>query len=189
MRPRPVLRDPVAGEVEAVAAVRHENVVLGDIVANNSTAVAAVARLREECTQAKEALSTDTDTTIPVLLPNMQTEVRLTRTEFDLLAHLMTRPGRVFPREELLGEVVEGEGAIVDLSIGGCRLLSDMPLDIGQEYNLILQISLERPPIPVDAAVVRWTDASIYGLKFTSVAPHDESQIRDLLLDIRRSKT
>lgn len=88
-----------------------------------------------------------------------------------------------------LGEVVEGEGAIVDLSIGGCRLLSDMPLDIGQEYNLILQISLERPPIPVDAAVVRWTDASIYGLKFTSVAPHDESQIRDLLLDIRRSKT
>ncbi|MEY4528872.1 MAG: hypothetical protein RL768_2591 [Nitrospirota bacterium] len=88
-----------------------------------------------------------------------------------------------------LGEVVEGEGAIVDLSIGGCRLLSDMPLNIGQEYNLILQISLERPPIPVDAAVVRWTDASIYGLKFTSVAPHDESQIRDLLLDIRRSKT
>ncbi len=88
-----------------------------------------------------------------------------------------------------LGAVVEGEGAIVDLSIGGCRLLSDMPLDIGQEYNLILQISFERPPIPVDAAVVRWTDASIYGLKFTSVAPHDESQIRDLLLDIRRSKT
>jgi DNA-binding response OmpR family regulator len=33
------------------------------------------------------------------------TEVELTTTEFDLLAHLMRRPGRVFPREQLLSEV------------------------------------------------------------------------------------
>jgi two-component system, OmpR family, response regulator len=33
------------------------------------------------------------------------TEVVLTSTEFDLLAHLMQRPGRVFTREELLGSV------------------------------------------------------------------------------------
>jgi DNA-binding response OmpR family regulator len=32
-------------------------------------------------------------------------EVALTSTEFDLLAHLMLRPGRVFTREELLGSV------------------------------------------------------------------------------------
>jgi DNA-binding response OmpR family regulator len=32
-------------------------------------------------------------------------EVNLTSTEFDLLAHLMQRPGRVFTREELLGSV------------------------------------------------------------------------------------
>ena len=33
------------------------------------------------------------------------TPVELTTTEFDLLAHLMRRPGRVFPREELLTDV------------------------------------------------------------------------------------
>nr|WP_233149647.1 response regulator transcription factor [Kineosporia sp. A_224] len=33
------------------------------------------------------------------------TAVDLTTTEFDLLAHLMRRPGRVFPREELLADV------------------------------------------------------------------------------------
>jgi DNA-binding response OmpR family regulator len=32
-------------------------------------------------------------------------EVGLTSTEFDLLAHLMRRPGRVFTREELLASV------------------------------------------------------------------------------------
>lgn len=85
------------------------------------------------------------------------------------------------------GEDVEGEGALVDLSIGGCRLVSELPLTIGQEYNLIFQISTERPPIPVDAAVVRWTDDSTYGLKFISIDPHDESRIHELLLDIRRS--
>jgi molecular chaperone DnaK len=44
---------------------------------------AAVARLRRECVDAKEALSADTDVSIPVVLPNLQTEVRLTRNEFE----------------------------------------------------------------------------------------------------------
>ena len=51
----------------------------------DETALAAVGRLREECIQAKEALSTDTDVAIPVLLPNVQTEVRLTRAEFEAM--------------------------------------------------------------------------------------------------------
>ena len=43
----------------------------------------AQARLRVECRRAKEALSTDADTTIPVALPGLQTDVRLTRAEFE----------------------------------------------------------------------------------------------------------
>ncbi|MDQ1374427.1 MAG: molecular chaperone DnaK, partial [Actinomycetota bacterium] len=46
---------------------------------------AAVARLRVECIEAKEALSSDTDVVIPVMLPPVQTEVRLTRGEFESL--------------------------------------------------------------------------------------------------------
>ena len=46
---------------------------------------AAVSRLRDECKAAKEALSSDTDTSIPVLLPGVQNEVRLTRTEFETM--------------------------------------------------------------------------------------------------------
>ncbi len=47
--------------------------------------VSGVARLREECVDAKIALSSDTDATIPVLLPSLQTEVRITRSEFESL--------------------------------------------------------------------------------------------------------
>lgn len=43
----------------------------------------ALARLREDCRAAKEGLSADTDASIPVMLPTLHTEVRLTRTEFE----------------------------------------------------------------------------------------------------------
>jgi actin-like ATPase involved in cell morphogenesis len=47
--------------------------------------MSGVARLRDECVEAKIALSSDTDATIPVLLPNLTTEVRITRSEFEAL--------------------------------------------------------------------------------------------------------
>ena len=43
----------------------------------------ALARLRRECTLAKEALSADTDVQIPVILPGIDTRVRLARAEFE----------------------------------------------------------------------------------------------------------
>jgi molecular chaperone DnaK len=70
---------------------------LAELDEDDSTVVAAVARLREECTEAKEALSADTDVTIPVLLPNLATEVRLTRTELEA----MVRPALLSTVEAL----------------------------------------------------------------------------------------
>ncbi|GAB1640176.1 Hsp70 family protein [Krasilnikovia sp. MM14-A1259] len=58
---------------------------LEELDEDDPAAINAVIRLREECVQAKEALSSDTDTTIPVLLPNVSTDVRLTRAEFEAM--------------------------------------------------------------------------------------------------------
>jgi molecular chaperone DnaK (HSP70) len=44
---------------------------------------ATLARVRAACTAAKEALSTDTDVSIPIITPEIHTEVRLTRREFE----------------------------------------------------------------------------------------------------------
>lgn len=46
---------------------------------------AAMARLRRECTQAKEALSTDSEVTIPVQLPGVQGSRRLRREELEAM--------------------------------------------------------------------------------------------------------
>ena len=42
-------------------------------------------RLRRDCVEAKEALSTDVDTLVPVALPGLSTTVRITRAEFELM--------------------------------------------------------------------------------------------------------
>ncbi|MBX7267426.1 Hsp70 family protein [Micromonospora sp. Llam7] len=58
---------------------------LDELDEDDPAVIASVARLREECVQAKEALSADTDAAIPVLLPNINTEIRLTRAELEAM--------------------------------------------------------------------------------------------------------
>jgi molecular chaperone DnaK len=49
--------------------------------------LSAVAAVRRECTEAKEALSADTEVSIPVLTPVGQGSVRLHRSEFEAMIH------------------------------------------------------------------------------------------------------
>ncbi len=54
-----------------------------DLDPDDPQALAAVSRLRIDCTQAKEGLSLDSEIRVPVLLPTAQTEVRVTRAELE----------------------------------------------------------------------------------------------------------
>lgn len=71
------------------AVFRHVLASLGGVVAeldhDDPVVQAAVSRLRDECVAAKEALSSDTEVSIPVILPNVHTDVRLTRAEFEAM--------------------------------------------------------------------------------------------------------
>ena len=65
------------------AVLSHVRATLGDSLAGIDQADPAVrsamTRLREESIAAKEALSEDSETSIPIMLPGLQTQVRLTR--------------------------------------------------------------------------------------------------------------
>ena len=47
--------------------------------------------LRRDCIAAKEALSADLDATVAVMLPNIQSQVRITRAEFENMIRSMLR--------------------------------------------------------------------------------------------------
>ncbi|WP_055749545.1 Hsp70 family protein [Frankia sp. AvcI1] len=69
------------------AVVHHVDRELGgavsDIDPQDHAGAVALARLRQECVLAKEALSFDEETVIPVFLPTARAEVRLTRARFE----------------------------------------------------------------------------------------------------------
>ncbi|HET9253964.1 MAG TPA: Hsp70 family protein [Pseudonocardiaceae bacterium] len=56
---------------------------LGELDPRDVRAAAALARLRADCVLAKEALSVDTETVVPVFLPGRHFEVRISRAEFE----------------------------------------------------------------------------------------------------------
>ncbi|MBV8995430.1 MAG: Hsp70 family protein, partial [Pseudonocardiales bacterium] len=56
---------------------------LAELDPDDPATLAATAALRRECTQATQALSADTEVTIPVAAPGIGTQVRLHRAEFD----------------------------------------------------------------------------------------------------------
>ncbi|MGH8986204.1 MAG: Hsp70 family protein, partial [Acidimicrobiia bacterium] len=109
---------------------------------DDPTALAAVARLRQECIDAKEALSTDTDVSIPVLLPDLQTEVRLTRAEFEA----MVRPTLV-ESTQAMHRALRGAGVGPDqvkavLLVGGSSRIPLVAQLVGAEFGR---------PVAVDA--------------------------------------
>ena len=64
---------------------------LNGLDAEDQVAGVALARLREECTRAKEGLSYDNEVLVPVALPGLHTSVRLTRPELeDLIRPLLS---------------------------------------------------------------------------------------------------
>ena len=83
-----------------------------------------------------------------------ETEVELTATEFDLLRHLMRRPGRVFSREQLTSEVwgysAAGGVRTVDVHIAQVRakLGAASPLRTVRGVGYAVDDSAERGAIP-----------------------------------------
>ncbi|WP_433556448.1 Hsp70 family protein [Pseudonocardia xinjiangensis] len=109
---------------------------------NDPAVLSAVAAVRRECTEAKEALSSDTEVAIPVMTPAGQGSVRLHRSEFEA----MIRP-RVEESVDALRRAVSSAGlAPAQLSavllVGGS---SRIPL-VGQ----LVSEQLGRP-VAVDA--------------------------------------
>jgi Tol biopolymer transport system component len=104
---------------------------------DDPSTVAAVSRLRRECVEAKETLSWDTDTAIPVALPTERTEIRLTRGEFEALVRPALNDTVDAMRRALASADVRPDEVRSVLLVGGS---SRIPL-VGQ----MLMAALERP--------------------------------------------
>jgi actin-like ATPase involved in cell morphogenesis len=115
---------------------------LEELDENDPTAIAAVARLREECVSAKEALSADTDVSIPVLLPNISTEIRLTRAELEAMVRPALHDSIEALRRALRSANVAPEQLHSVLLVGGSSRMPIVAQLVGAELGR---------PVAVDA--------------------------------------
>ncbi|MBV9920098.1 MAG: Hsp70 family protein, partial [Pseudonocardia sp.] len=104
--------------------------------------LSAVAAVRRECTEAKEALSADTEVSIPVLTPVAQGSVRLHRSEFDA----MIRPHV----EETVSALCR---AIASAGVGAEQLTAVLLVGGSSRIPLVTQMVSDQlgRPVAVDA--------------------------------------
>ncbi|MDH4366326.1 MAG: Hsp70 family protein, partial [Acidimicrobiia bacterium] len=118
--------------------------------------LSAIARLRQDCVEAKEALSADTDTTIPVLLPNYQTEMRLTRAEFEQLIRPPLLDTIETTRRAIASAGLETSEIHHVLLVGGSSRIPLISQLVQRELNLPTSVDADpKHAIAVGAATLR----------------------------------
>ena len=81
-------------------------------------------------------------------------------------------------------DMVSSEGALLDLSVRGCRIASPARLTKGTELQLRLNLDEhdQGPPVEIGRAVVQWTDGdSEFGVEFLDVPEGAPERIRRFL--------
>ena len=78
----------------------------------------------------------------------------------------------------------QGNGVLLDLSKGGCRIGTQVPLTVNDYYRLILR-PIAAQPVTVETAVVCWRTNSECGLKFLTVEEHQEELLSQNLVHLR----
>jgi PilZ domain-containing protein len=71
----------------------------------------------------------------------------------------------------------EGQGRTLDVSLGGCKVESDMRVAPGQTLECRLHVPGFDWPLRIDEAIVRWVQGSTFGLGFTRMRPEEEAKL------------
>lgn len=105
------------------AVFTHVRDALGDqletLDSDDPTVRAALSRLRQECVAAKETLSSDSDATVSVMLPSVQTQVRISRVEFEQMIRPTLRETVAATRRAIAAAGIQPEQVRSILLAGG----------------------------------------------------------------------
>lgn len=86
------------------------------------------------------------------------------------------------------GQRLEGEGTVLNLSIGGCKVQSDTRVPLGTDVRLRIMMQ-EEQPLEIKRAAVRWTSGQEFGLEFTFVEAEEELRLRLFVQTFDKSST
>lgn len=105
--------------------------------------VAALNGLRRECAEAKEALSTDSEASVAVMIPGAHTRVRLVRSEFEAMIEPALAETVETMRSALESARVRAEDLTAILLIGGSSRIPLVAQVLSDEFDRPLAIDLD----------------------------------------------
>jgi molecular chaperone DnaK len=103
----------------------------------------ALSRVRRECTEAKEALSYDSEASIPVLLPGRQTRIRLVRQEFEAQIEGLVRLSIDTLDRTLQAAHVDPADLAVILLVGGSSRVPLIAQLLSAEFNRPIAVDVD----------------------------------------------
>ncbi|MBG6224132.1 actin-like ATPase involved in cell morphogenesis [Arthrobacter sp. CAN_A2] len=103
----------------------------------------ALTRLRKECAEAKEALSSDSEATVSVMLPGTHAQVRLVRSEFEAMIEPALGETVATLRAALESAGVRAEELTAILLIGGSSRIPLVAQLLSEEFDRPLAIDVD----------------------------------------------
>lgn len=70
-----------------------------------------------------------------------------------------------------------GEGQMLDRTVPGCLLRTAMPLDRGQDVQLLICLN-ELRPMRINLGIVRWVSDKTAGIEFIRMSAGDQERLR-----------
>jgi hypothetical protein len=87
-------------------------------------------------------------------------------------------------RSTFSGGQREGQGRTLDLSTGGCKIETDLPVVVGASFECRIYVPGLDWPLRIDEAQVRWVTAGTFGIQFTKIQPDEEAKLKQVIASL-----
>ncbi len=79
------------------------------------------------------------------------------------------------------GDLIAGEGNVVNISTLGCAVQSDQQVEEGAYLNLFLRLPEGAVPIKIELAVVRGAQGGLFGMEFIRIHPTAQERLHGFI--------
>lgn len=80
---------------------------------------------------------------------------------------------------------VEGEGTVIDLSIGGCRVETETMVSAGSYLELRIHVSGVDEPVRIERALVPWARGREFGVGFIRIPTEEQKRLSQIVQELQ----
>ena len=85
--------------------------------------------------------------------------------------------------------ILEGTGVMLDLSMGGCRIESQVTVEPGVSLELRIHVPDLDWPLMIDAASVQWVNGQTFGLAFSRMTETERQRLDQVISDLMEDES